>query len=127
MSTANELSRFYEMLRRGGELDGVRVMEARTIRRARIEQSHLEVDLSLGFPIGFSMGYMLGGRLLSVFGPDTAQAFGHLGWINILSWADPERALSVAMITTGKAPVYPEVARFWKVGLAIGRAAAKVG
>lgn len=127
VSTANELSRFYEMLRRGGELDGVRVMEARTIRRARIEQSHLEVDLSLGFPIGFSMGYMLGGRLLSLFGPDTAQAFGHLGWINILSWADPERALSVAMITTGKAPVYPEVARFWKVGLAIGRAAAKVG
>jgi CubicO group peptidase (beta-lactamase class C family) len=126
VSTANELSRFYEMLRCGGELDGVRIMDPRTIRRARIEQSHMEVDLSLGFPIGFSMGYMLGGRLLSLFGPDTQQAFGHLGWINILSWADPERALSVAMITTGKAAIYPDIARFWQVPRRIGKAAAKV-
>jgi CubicO group peptidase (beta-lactamase class C family) len=126
VSTANELSRFYEVLRCGGELDGIRVMEARTIRRARVAQSHMEVDLSLGFPIAFSNGYMLGGRLLSLFGPDTQQAFGHLGWINILSWADPERALSVAMITTGKAVVYPEIARFWQVTRRIGREAGKV-
>lgn len=126
VSTANELSRFYELLRRGGELDGVRVMEARTLRRARVEQSHMEVDLSLGLPIGFSMGYMLGGRYLSVFGPDTQQAFGHLGWINILSWADPERALSVALITTGKAPLYPEMGRFLQLPRRIGRAAPKV-
>ena len=121
VSTANELSRFYEMLRNGGELDGIRVMEARTIRRARVEQSHLEVDFSLGLPIGFSQGFMLGGRRVSLFGPDTAEAFGHLGWINILSWTDPERALSVAMITTGKAAVYPEVGRFLQVPITIGR------
>lgn len=126
ISTANELSRFYELLRCGGELDGVRVMDPRTIRRARVEQSHMEVDLSLGLPIGFSMGFMLGGRHLSLFGPDTVQAFGHLGWINILSWTDPERALSVAMITTGKAAVFPEMARFLQVPRRIGREAAKV-
>ena len=61
VSTANELSRFYELLRNGGELDGVRVMDPRTIRRATAEQSHLEVDYTLGLPIGFSMGFMLGG------------------------------------------------------------------
>ncbi len=121
VSTANELSRFYDMLRNGGELDGTRVMEARTIRRARVEVSHLELDFSLGLPIGFSQGFMLGGRRVSLFGPDTAEAFGHLGWINILSWADPERALSVAMITTGKAAVYPEVGRFLQVPITIGR------
>lgn len=126
VSTANELSRFYELLRCGGELDGVRILDARTIRRARVAQSHMEVDLSLGFPIAFSQGYMLGGRMLSLFGPDTQQAFGHLGWINILSWADPERALSVAMITTGKAVIYPEIARFWQVTRRIGREADKV-
>ena len=38
------------MLARGGELDGVRVMEAETIRTALTEQSHLEVDLSLRTP-----------------------------------------------------------------------------
>lgn len=126
ISTANELSRFYELLRLGGELDGVRVMEARTLRRARVQQSHMEVDLSLGLPIPFSMGYMLGGRYLSLFGPDTQQAFGHLGWINILSWADPERALSVAMITTGKAPLYPEMAGFLQIPRRIGKVAGKV-
>jgi CubicO group peptidase (beta-lactamase class C family) len=125
VSTANELSRFYEMLRNGGELDGVRVMDPRTIRRATVEQSHMEVDLSLGLPIGFSMGYMLGGRRVSLFGGDTQGAFGHLGWINILSWADPARALSVAMITTGKAAVYPEVGRFLQVPRRIGREASK--
>ncbi|WP_183094688.1 serine hydrolase domain-containing protein [Nocardioides stalactiti] len=126
VSTANELSRFYELLRNGGELDGTRIMEARTIRRARVEQSHLEVDFSLGLPIGFSMGYMLGGRMVSLFGPDTPEAFGHLGWVNILSWADPQRALSVALITTGKAAVYPEITRFLQVPRRIGKEAAKV-
>lgn len=125
VSTANELSRFYEMLRNGGELDGTRIMEARTIRRARVEQSHLEVDFSLGLPIGFSQGFMLGGRQLSLFGADTTEAFGHLGWVNILSWADPQRALSVALITTGKAAVYPEVGRFLQVPRRIGKEAPK--
>lgn len=126
VSTAHELSRFYELLRRGGELDGVRVMDQRTIRRALIEQSHMEVDLSLGFPIGFGYGFMLGGRFLSLFGADTPQSFGHLGWINILSWADPQRALSAAVITTGKAPIYPEVARFWQLANRITRELGKV-
>lgn len=121
VSTANELGRFYEMLRRGGELDGVRVMEERTIRRARVGVSHLEVDLSLGLPIGFSHGYMLGGKVLSLYGPNTTKAFGHLGWINIIGWADPERALSAALITTGKSVLYPEVIRFWEVGHRIGK------
>jgi len=126
VSTANELSRFYEMLRCGGELDGVRVMEERTIRRARVGVSHLEVDLSLGLPIAFSNGFMLGGKVLSLYGPNTTKAFGHLGWINIIGWADPERALSAALITTGKSVLYPEVVRFWEVGHRIGKEAAPV-
>lgn len=124
VSTANELSRFYELLRCGGELDGVRVLDERTITRARVPQSHLEVDLSLGLPIAFSYGYMLGGKILSLFGPNTTQAFGHLGWINILGWADPERRLSVGLITTGKSVLYPELIRFWEIGHRIGLEAA---
>ncbi|MFL6156061.1 MAG: serine hydrolase domain-containing protein [Marmoricola sp.] len=126
VSTANELGRFYEMLRCGGELDGVRVMSPRTIRRARVAQSHLEVDGSLGLPIAFSYGYMLGGKVLSLYGPNTTKAFGHLGWINIMGWADPERALSVGLITTGKSVIYPELARFWEIGHRIGLEAAPV-
>ena len=109
MTTANELSRFFELMRRGGELDGVRVLEPRTIRRALTEQSHLEIDFSLGFPTRFSYGLMLGAQLLSLYGPDTEHAFGHLGFTNIIGWADPERALSAALITSGKPVFYPEL------------------
>jgi CubicO group peptidase (beta-lactamase class C family) len=123
ITTANELSRFYELLRRGGELDGVRVMEESTIRRALEEQSHLEIDLSLGFPTRFSYGFMLGAKLISLYGRDTDEAFGHLGLINIVGWADPERGVSVGLITSGKAIVYPELRRFLGV---MGRIASEV-
>jgi CubicO group peptidase (beta-lactamase class C family) len=113
VTTANELSRFFEILRAGGELDGVRVMAPQTIRRALTQQAHLELDLQLGFPIRYSYGLMLGAKLVSLYGRDTDLAFGHLGFINIAGWADPERGLSAALITSGKAIVYPEVLRFY--------------
>jgi len=112
VTTANELSRFYELMRCGGELDGVRVMRPETIRHALTEQSHLEFDLSLGFPTRFSYGLMLGAARISLYGADTQHAFGHLGFTNILAWADPERALSAAVINNGKPIVYPELPRF---------------
>lgn len=113
VTTANEHSRFYELMRRGGELDGVRVVEPQTIRRALTEQSHLEIDLSLGFPTRFGYGFMLGAAMLSLYGRDTQHAFGHLGFTNILGWADPERALACAVITNGKPILYPELPRFY--------------
>lgn len=102
IGTADELSRFYELLRRGGTLDGVEVFDPRTVRRAVSEQSYMEVDLTLGFPFRYGMGFMLGARTISLFGPNTHHAFGHLGLTNIIGWADPERRLSGAFLTSGK-------------------------
>jgi CubicO group peptidase (beta-lactamase class C family) len=115
VTNAEELSRFFEIFRRGGELDGVRVMQPETLRRALTEQSRLEIDLSLLFPTRFSYGLMLGAQVISLYGLDTQHAFGHLGLINIMGWADPERGVSAALITSGKAIVYPEVPRFYGV------------
>ncbi len=115
ITTSDELSRFFEIFRAGGELDGVRVMQPETIRRALTEQSRLEIDLSLGFPTRFSYGLMLGAKVLSLYGRDTDLAFGHLGFINIMGWADPERGISGGLITSGKAIVYPELSRFYAV------------
>ena len=115
VTSANELSRFFEIFRAGGELDGVRVMEPETIEQAVTEQSRLEIDLSLGFPTRFSLGLMLGAKVLSPYGRDTDQAFGHLGLINIMGWADPERGLSAALVTSGKPMIYPELPRFFGV------------
>ncbi len=115
VTNANELSRFYELMRRGGEMDGVRVISPEAIATALTEQSHLELDLSLGFPTRFSYGLMLGARIVSLYGRDTQRAFGHLGFTNILAWADPERALSAAIVTSGKPILYPELARFYNL------------
>lgn len=112
VTTANELSRFFEVMRCGGELDGVRVMEEETMRKALEQQSHLEIDFSLGFPTRFSYGLMLGAKVLSLYGRDTQHAFGHLGFTNILGWADPQRAISAAVLTNGKPILYPELPRF---------------
>ena len=113
VTPAEELSRFYDIFRRGGELEGVRVMRPETVRRALTEQSHLEVDLSLGFPTRFGYGLMLGAQMLSLYGRDTQHAFGHLGFTNMLAWADPERGLSCAVMTNGKPILYPELPRFY--------------
>jgi CubicO group peptidase (beta-lactamase class C family) len=115
VATADELSRFYQLLLNGGELDGVRIFEPRTVRRAVSEQSYLEVDLSLIMPVRYGMGFMLGGQHVSFFGADTRHAFGHIGFINIVSWADPERRIAVALMTSGKPFLYPEFRHFASV------------
>jgi CubicO group peptidase (beta-lactamase class C family) len=126
ITTANELSRFFEIFRAGGELDGVRIMRPETIRRALTEQSRLEFDLSLGFPTRFSYGLMLGANVLSPYGRDTDLAFGHLGFINIMGWADPERGISVGLLNSGKAIIYPEVTRFYGLMQRIASSVPKV-
>jgi CubicO group peptidase (beta-lactamase class C family) len=114
VATANEASRFMQLLLGGGQLDGVRVFEARTIVRAVAEDSYLEADLTLGLPIRYSMGFMLGGRIASLYGLDTPRAFGHLGFTNVMMWADPQRDLAVAVMTSGKPVLSPGLLRtFW--------------
>jgi CubicO group peptidase (beta-lactamase class C family) len=125
IATADELSRFYQLLLNGGELDGVRIFEPQTVRRAVSEHSYLEFDLTLTLPIRYGMGFMLGGKWLSLYGPDTQYAFGHLGFSNILSWADPERQITVALLTSGKPLVYPEVYYLYEATRQIGLACPK--
>ena len=130
VATANELSRFYQLLLEGGELDGVRVFDPRTIRRATAEQSYLEFDFTLGLPFRYGMGFMLGAQWLSLYGPDTVHAFGHLGFTNVICWADPERGVAAALMTSGKPFIYPELYYLFDVlrliGVACPKAAAGV-
>jgi CubicO group peptidase (beta-lactamase class C family) len=127
VATANEMARFMDLLRAGGTLDGVHVMNPRTIRRAVIETSYHQFDRTLGFPLRYSHGFMLGARTLSLYGPDTDEAFGHLGFTNVSMWADPRRELAVGFITSGKPVVGPHLDALWRLFREIGRAAPKVG
>jgi len=102
VATADECARFFQCLLNGGQLDGVRVFQPLTVRRAVAEVGKPEFDRSLLVPLRYSAGMMLGDRPFGLFGPDTAKAFGHLGFTNNFIWADPERDISVALLTTGK-------------------------
>lgn len=126
VASANELSRFFELLRCGGTLDGIQVFEPRTIRRAINEQSYREIDFTLGFPTRYGLGFMLGAELLSLYGPDTEHVFGHLGYTNTVGWADPERATACAIVTSGKPIVYPELVDFWGAMRQFGRECPKI-
>jgi CubicO group peptidase (beta-lactamase class C family) len=99
--TANELSAFFQCLLEEGALGGVRVFDPRTVHRATSEQSIWEFDMTLGVPLRYGLGFMLGGPV-SAFGWDTPSAFGHLGLSNILGWADPKRRLAVGFVNSGK-------------------------
>jgi CubicO group peptidase (beta-lactamase class C family) len=109
VATADEMCRFFELLLRGGELDGMRVFDRKTIVRATAEQSYLEPDWMLVLPFRYGMGFMLGAEWFSLYGPFTPHAFGHIGFTNVIAWADPERELSAAILTSGKPVAYPEL------------------
>lgn len=102
VATAEELSAFYQCMLEEGQLGGVRVFEPRTVRHAVSEQSYREVDLTLLVPLRYGLGLMLGDDPIGIFGPNTHHAFGHLGYTNIFGWADPERDIAVALMTSGK-------------------------
>ncbi|WP_459958851.1 serine hydrolase [Nocardia sp. IFM 10818] len=108
VTTAAELSRFYEILARGGELDGVRIMRPDTLRAAvapanRIPGAAGRVSRA---------GYELGARR-SKFGRDTESHFGRSGLTTQYGWADPARGLSGAILTNGKATT--DLDRPWKL------------
>lgn len=121
VTTADELSAFYQCLLNEGELGGVRVFEPRTVRRATSEQSYWELDLTLGLPIRYGLGFMLGSSY-SLLGRDNPKAFGHLGLSNILGWADPEREIAVGIVNSGKPLIAVHLARLVSLVLAIGEA-----
>jgi CubicO group peptidase (beta-lactamase class C family) len=113
VSTADELSRFAEILCRGGELDGVRVMRPETLRAATKQCRRLRPDVATGLaPIRWGTGFMLGSKHFGPFGRDAEGAFGHTGLTNIAVWADPDRQLSVGLVSSGKPGAHPEAKRY---------------
>src|SRR5262249_24442676 len=108
----NEASRFMQLLLGGGTLDGVTVFERRTLVRAVAETSYLEVDLTIGLPLRYSMGFMLGSEYASMYGLHSAHAFGHLGFTDLVVYAVPDRDIAVSVMTSGKPALSAGMARW---------------
>jgi CubicO group peptidase (beta-lactamase class C family) len=124
ISTADELSRFAEIWRRGGELDGVRVMAPETLRAATAPCRRLRRDVAV-WPgrLRWGTGYMLGSTQYGPFGRGAPAAFGHLGLVSVAVWADPERGLAAGLISSGKPGSDPEA---WRYTALMDRIAAEI-
>lgn len=123
-SSADDACKVFQMLLNGGELDGVRILKPETVAEAIRPVGKLQYDGMLMLPMRFSAGFMLGESPFGLFGPRSHDAFGHLGFVSVLCWADPSRQLSVALLNTGKS-VAPTGALQWlRLIGAINRASA---
>lgn len=91
-STAHDLSRFYRMLLRGGELDGRRILKPETVARMT---AVLSGELKTGFVDGMGFGYACGivREPQGVTAMLSAGTFGHGGAHGTQSWADPKRGI----------------------------------
>ena len=126
VSTALELSAFYQCLLDGGAMNGVRVFDPRTVHHATSEQSYREIDLTLGLPIRYGLGPMLGDDPVGLFGPRTGRAIRHIRITNIRSRAEPQRALAVALLTSGKPVLSLHLVRLLQLIVEINRAFPRV-
>lgn len=113
--TAEEMGRFFQMMLNGGIWQGRRICSELTVRRAIQQFGSLQIDRTMMIPMRFSAGMMLGGSPFGLWGPHSDRAFGHIGLINKLCWADAARDISVTLLNTGIPIVghhLPTLARF---------------
>lgn len=125
-STAEELSRFYQMLLNHGQWRGQQVLDPLTVHRAVRPLGKTELDRSLMLPMRYSAGMMLGGSPIGIYGRDTEYAYGHIGYANIFGWADPQRDIAVGIMNSGKAVLGPHLVPLLKLLAGISEACVPV-
>ena len=108
-ATAEEVSRFFQMLLNKGQWQGQQILEPLTVYKATRSLGKTELDKSLMLPMRYSAGFMLGGSPVGMYGPNSQYAYGHLGFANIMCWADPERDIAVSIMNTGKPALGPHL------------------
>jgi len=114
VTTAGDLHRFAEMLRRGGELDGVRIVSPRILDMATRNQTgerpnELFKPLAIirGWepaPAYLGIGFFLRGEAIRQhhFGTMTSpRTFGNFGAGSSFYWVDPELDMTFAFVSAG--------------------------
>jgi len=127
-ATTGDLWRFAEMLRRGGELDGARILSPAMVRLARQvhtggmpNELYKAVALRAGWevpPANMGLGFQVRGEGVfhHLFGTlASPQTFGNYGAGSTLYWIDPERDVSFACLTAGVMTQAANIERFQKL------------
>ncbi len=126
--SAYDLHRFAECLRRGGELDGARIigpaiLEQATINRTGDQPNELYMRLALSrgwapYPAYIGIGFSLRGEAICQhqFGTLTSpRTFGNHGAGSTLFWVDPVRDMTFACLTAGVMDEGDNIERFQKL------------
>lgn len=87
--TAHALARIYGALSRGGEIDGVRLLDPASIDTARTLQVSGPDAVLAGMDIHYGLGFMLQSQVMPLSPVPGSGAFGHPGAGGSLGMADP--------------------------------------
>jgi len=127
-STAQDMSRLAEMLRRGGELDGARILSPTMLRLARRNHTgdlpnelYKAAALRNGYevpPAYLGLGFSVRGERIvkHKFGTLTSpETFGNYGAGSTEFWIDPELDATFVGLTAGLLPQGPNIDRFQRL------------
>jgi CubicO group peptidase (beta-lactamase class C family) len=95
ISTARSLAKVYAALERGGAVDGVRILETETVRRA-IGVQNDRPDLVIVIAPRWRMGFMSAG-VVPVLGPNDG-GYGHVGLGGTYAGVDPAAEVAFALV-----------------------------
>jgi CubicO group peptidase (beta-lactamase class C family) len=128
VSTVPDLLRFAEMLRRGGELDGARILSPALIDQATLNRTgekpnelYKALALSRGwepYPAYIGLGFFLRGDAVChhQFGTlSSPRTFGHTGAGSTIFWVDPKLDLTFVCLTAGVINEGDNVERFQRL------------
>jgi CubicO group peptidase (beta-lactamase class C family) len=109
-TNARSLARVYGALACGGEVDGVRVLSAGAIERARTEQASGPDAVLYGVSTRFSLGFALPPTGMGAWS-SRATLFGHPGAGGSLGFADPEAHIGFGYVMNQMQSGFPPDAR----------------
>jgi CubicO group peptidase (beta-lactamase class C family) len=128
VTTAEDVFRLAEMLRRGGEYDGVRYIAPAVLDIATRNQTGTAPNELYGrlaqengwevTPAFIGLGFMLAGESLAplMYGTFTSpRTFGNYGAGSTIFWVDPERDLVLVILTAGVLAHAPNIQRFHRL------------
>jgi outer membrane protein assembly factor BamB len=124
LAPAHDVHRFYQMLLNGGQLDGVRILKAETVKKMTTCQTG---DLKTGFTDGncWGLGVCVVREPQGVSEALSPGSFGHGGAYGTQVWCDPHRkAIYLLLVQRSDLP-NSDASEFRKTLQALGREAFK--
>jgi CubicO group peptidase (beta-lactamase class C family) len=128
ISTVSDLYRFAEMLRRGGELDGARILSPAILDAAtknwtgdkpnELYKQLVAVRGWAPYPAYIGLGFEMRGEEIChhLFGTLTSpRTFGNYGAGSSLFWVDPERQMTFVCLTAGIMNGVDNIERFQRL------------